>query len=61
MNQTHKYSKLKKADTEWAHKNLTAYKKQNFLVDFEDMLYKALPDNVKFEITKWLWWMKFKT
>ena len=44
----YKYSKLKKADIEWAHKNLTAYKKQNFLVDFEDMLYKALPDNVKF-------------
>ena len=46
--ENYEFSKLKKADIEWAYKNFTAYKKQNFLVDFEDMLHKALPDNIKF-------------
>tara|TARA_R110002020_G_scaffold257139_1_gene470755 strand:+ start:1631 stop:3337 length:1707 start_codon:yes stop_codon:yes gene_type:complete len=46
--ENYEFSKLKKADIEWAHTNLTNYKKQNFLVDFEDMLFKALPNTVKF-------------
>jgi len=44
----YKYSKIKQADIKWAHRNLTNYKNQNFLIDFEDMLYKALDDKVKF-------------
>ena len=43
------FARLKDSEIEWVYESYLKYKKANTLIDFEDMLSRALPDSIVFQ------------